>query len=183
MEMSPRVVGAGQDTREQDAVVVAVRLVAEHRDVEPLAAAPGQQVFDESGAGHAVADDDESGFGGQGMSSLPQGETRTAQTLNSGIRLIGSSASLVRRLTDARRLPVERHEHRVFADVAGQPGLEARRRRAAWSARCGSPSATPAEPRGQRMHLRERLRRGRQQFGDAPRLSAGLVVLRESGRW
>ena len=100
-----RVVGPGQDAREQDAVVVAVRFVTEDGDIEPLAAASGQQVFDESGAGHAVADDDESSFGGQGRSSLPQGETRTAQTLNSGIRLIGSSASLVRRLTGSSVCP------------------------------------------------------------------------------
>ena len=52
-------VGAGEDAREQDPVVVAVRLVAEHRDVEDLVAALGDHVLDESGAGHAVADDDE----------------------------------------------------------------------------------------------------------------------------
>ena len=54
-----RPVSAGEHARQQDAVVVAVRLVAEDRDVEQLAAAARQHVFDETGAGHAVADDDE----------------------------------------------------------------------------------------------------------------------------
>ena len=44
---------------EHDPVVVAVRLVAEHRDVELLAAAAGEDLLDRAGAGHAVADDDQ----------------------------------------------------------------------------------------------------------------------------
>ena len=59
MKMSSGSLRAGEHAREQDAVVVAVRLVAEHRDVEAIAAAAREHVLDEAGARHAVADDDE----------------------------------------------------------------------------------------------------------------------------
>ena len=84
----------GEDARQQDAVVVPVRLVAEDGHVEPVRAAPGEQIVDEPGAGHAVADHDET------VPRHAHDSPRTAQTLNSGIRLTGSSAAWVRRLID-----------------------------------------------------------------------------------
>ena len=54
-----RLLRAGEHAREQDAVVVAVRLVAEHGDLEAIAAGAREHVFDEAGARHAVADDHE----------------------------------------------------------------------------------------------------------------------------
>jgi hypothetical protein len=59
-----RILGAGEDVRQRDAVVVAVRLVAEHRDVEQLGAAAFEDLLDRAGAGHAVADDDQALPGG-----------------------------------------------------------------------------------------------------------------------
>ncbi len=50
---------AGQHVAEHDPVVVAVRLVAEHRDPELRAAAALEDLLDGAGAGHAVADDDQ----------------------------------------------------------------------------------------------------------------------------
>ena len=52
--------------------------------------------------------------------------TLTAQTLNSGMRLTGSSAALVRRLTDLFIAPVERDEDRVFADARRDLHFEGR---------------------------------------------------------
>jgi hypothetical protein len=49
----------GEHLGEQDAVVVAVGLVAEDGDGELLGAAPGEDLLDGPGAGHPVADDDE----------------------------------------------------------------------------------------------------------------------------
>ncbi len=54
-----RLLRSGQHAREQDAVVVAVRLVAEHGDLEAIAVGAGEHVLDEAGARHAVADDHE----------------------------------------------------------------------------------------------------------------------------
>ena len=54
-----RLVAAREHAREQDAVVVAARLVAEDRDFEPIAAAAREQIVDEPRPRHAVADDDE----------------------------------------------------------------------------------------------------------------------------
>ena len=53
------VLRAVQHVRQQDPVVVAVRLVAEHDDVELLGAAARQDLLDGARAGHAVADDHE----------------------------------------------------------------------------------------------------------------------------
>ena len=49
----------GEHARQQDAVVVPVRLVAEDGHVEPIGTVPGEQIVDEPGAGHAVADHDQ----------------------------------------------------------------------------------------------------------------------------
>ncbi len=46
-----------QNVGKQDAVVIAVRLVAEHRNVEQLGPAACQNLLHGAGAGHAVADD------------------------------------------------------------------------------------------------------------------------------
>src|SRR5262249_9347300 len=48
---------ATEDAGEQDAVVGAVRLVAEHADTEAVRVA-GEQFLDDAAAGHAGADDD-----------------------------------------------------------------------------------------------------------------------------
>ena len=61
------------------------------------------------------------------------GAMRTAQSLNSGMRDVGSSAGLVSRLARPRAAPVERHEDRVRADVGRQRGRGRAPRRAAWS--------------------------------------------------
>ena len=95
-----RMVRTGQHARQQDPVVVAVRFVAEHRHVETIAAAAGQYVLHQPRACHAVADHDQPPLRAHSGASDRNGSTRTAQTLNSGIRLVGSSAGLVRRFTD-----------------------------------------------------------------------------------
>ncbi len=59
MKISLGVLSAAQDVRQQDAVVVAVRLVAEHDDVELLRPAAREHLLDGARAGHAVPDDDE----------------------------------------------------------------------------------------------------------------------------
>src|SRR5262249_11944842 len=47
-----------EDVGQEDAVIVAVRLVAKHGDVEPVAI-EGEHVLDQARSGHAVADDDQ----------------------------------------------------------------------------------------------------------------------------
>ncbi|AQA25381.1 nitrite reductase (NAD(P)H), large subunit domain protein [Rhodococcus sp. MTM3W5.2] len=51
---------ARQHVREHDPVVVAVRLVADHRDVELVAAASGEDLLHRAGTGHSVADHNQS---------------------------------------------------------------------------------------------------------------------------
>jgi hypothetical protein len=51
-----RVLRAVQHIREQDAIVVAVRLGAQHRDVKLFATAARQNLFHRARARHAVAD-------------------------------------------------------------------------------------------------------------------------------
>jgi hypothetical protein len=97
-----RCVAAGEHAREQNAVVVAVRFVAKDGDLEQVAAAHAH-VFGQAGAGHAVAHNDEASLSvhvGRSSPSGSWGSARTAQTLNSGILLVGSSAGLVRRFAD-----------------------------------------------------------------------------------
>src|SRR5205814_4746653 len=78
---------AGEDAGQQDPVVRAVRFGADRGDGElPV---PRVQLGGQPRAGHPVPDDDR----GHSFSR------RTAQTLNSGIREVGSSASLVSALT------------------------------------------------------------------------------------
>ncbi len=55
-------VASRQHAREQDAVVVAAGLVAKHHDVEATRAPAPEQIVDEPGARHTVADDDQSLF-------------------------------------------------------------------------------------------------------------------------
>ena len=93
-------VASGQHAREQDAVVVAVRLVAEHGDRERAASAAGEHLLDQPGAGHAVADHDQTPRAAHAGCPAAAVATRAAHTLNSGIRLIGSSAAFVNRLAD-----------------------------------------------------------------------------------
>ena len=53
----------GQDVAEHDAVVVAVWLVADHRDEELITTTAGEDLLDGARAGHPVADHDETTFG------------------------------------------------------------------------------------------------------------------------
>src|SRR6266851_2998714 len=89
-------VALGENAGEQDAVVVAVGLVAEHGDLPARAAAPREQLLDETRAGHPVPDHH------QPLLQLPPPSMRTAQTLISGMRLTGSSAALVSRLAPSQ---------------------------------------------------------------------------------
>src|SRR5256886_12526669 len=91
-----RLVALGEHAGEQDAVVVAVGLVAEHGDLPALAAVPREQLLDEARARHPVADHH------QPLLQLPPPSMRAAQTLNSGMRLTGSSAALVSRLAPSQ---------------------------------------------------------------------------------
>ena len=113
-------VAAGEHARQQDAVVVAAGLVAEDGDRKLIAAAAREHVFHQPRARHAVADDDQAAFAvahaglsdagaRAGLKSCATCRTesrstvvsaRTAQTLNSGIPLVGSRAALVRRFAD-----------------------------------------------------------------------------------
>ena len=94
-----RVVGACQDARQQDPVVVAVRLVAEDRDVEPRRVAR-DHLLHQPRAGHAVANHHQPFPRLHGRALRSDALTRAAHTLNSGILLIGSSAVLVSLLAD-----------------------------------------------------------------------------------
>src|SRR5262249_6994447 len=91
----------GKNAGKQNAIVVSVRLVAEDRHRECIAPAAREDVFDKPGASHAVADNHQPLLGVHGGSCLSK---RAAQTLNSGILLVGSSAGFVRRLTDSSPL-------------------------------------------------------------------------------
>src|SRR5262245_14651097 len=84
---------AGEHARQQDAVVVAARLVAEHDDLETAAAA--DHLLHQSRAGHPVAHDDQPSARAHDPAS-----TATAQILNSGISLVGSRAAFVRRFAE-----------------------------------------------------------------------------------
>src|SRR5712671_3932137 len=53
---------AGKNIRQHDPIVVAVRFIAEHRDIELIRAAAGQHFLDSAGAGHAIADYNEFHF-------------------------------------------------------------------------------------------------------------------------
>jgi len=53
-------VRAGNNTRQEDAVVISMRLFAEHDNVEVFLAIAAGQFFNESSAGHSVADDNQS---------------------------------------------------------------------------------------------------------------------------
>jgi hypothetical protein len=98
----------GEDAGEEDSVVVAVRLVTEHGDVEGGTTPAGEDVVDEARPRHPVPDHDQPllrrhdfrhGF----PPVLDGASMRTAHTLNSGIRLVGSRAGLVNQLADPLR--------------------------------------------------------------------------------
>src|SRR4051794_36921703 len=132
-----------QEVRQQDAVVGAVGLGAEDGDRHPVLRVAGAQLLDEAGAGHAVADDDHLGALHAARS------TRTAQTLNSGIFEIGSSAGLVTRFA----LPwppqwngMNTVSERIVAVTRAAPRAVPRR----LTTRTGSPPPIPSrwEPSG-----------------------------------
>ena len=54
-----RVMGAGQHTGQQDAVVVAAGFLSQHGDVVGFLTAQRHHLFHEAGAGHAIANDHE----------------------------------------------------------------------------------------------------------------------------
>jgi len=56
------VLSAGKNIRQHDPIVVAVRFIAEHRDIELIRSAAGQHFLDSAGAGHAIAHYDEFHF-------------------------------------------------------------------------------------------------------------------------
>src|SRR5215203_2553097 len=106
-------VRAGEDSREQDAIVVAVRLVAEHDDLVAVVPATRDELLDEPRTDHPIPDHDEPLSVGTGehlalclLHALitpwrtDGASMRTAHTLNSGMRLVGSSAGLVSRLIE-----------------------------------------------------------------------------------
>ncbi len=97
--------GAAEHLAEQDPVVGAALLLAVDDDVVASERLSLDQLVEQAAGGHPVADD------GQDLLAQAQAAplaivvavtvasaTRTAQTLNSGIRLIGSSAGMVRML-------------------------------------------------------------------------------------
>src|SRR5206468_5115376 len=53
-----RLVGPGKNTREKNAVVVAIRLVTEDNHVETVAATAGDDLFQQTRSRHPVPDDD-----------------------------------------------------------------------------------------------------------------------------
>jgi hypothetical protein len=57
-----RLVRARQDAREQNAVVIAARLVAEHHDIETIRAAAREEIVHHPGAGHPISDNDKALF-------------------------------------------------------------------------------------------------------------------------
>jgi hypothetical protein len=91
---------AAEELAELDAVVGPVGLVAVDGDREPLEATLGEQAVEQAAGRHAVADDCELLLVHRGASLSAPALTRTAQTLNSGMRLVGSSTGLVSRLAD-----------------------------------------------------------------------------------
>lgn len=99
----------GDHAREQDPVVGGVVLGADHAHADPFSV--GVQacgLLGEAGADHPVAHDHDltRGRALHGAQLLPpgvcvsSGSSRTALTLNSGMRLVGSSAGFVRLLAD-----------------------------------------------------------------------------------
>ena len=146
MKMSSGSVRAGEHAREQDAVVVAVRLVAEHRDVEAIAAAAASTSSTRRAPAMPLPMTTRRAFALIARGPRRRGvAARTAQTLNSGMRLIGSSAGVRQPVDRLLAAPVERHEHRVLADRRASTFSRERRRPAARRQRArASPSATPS---------------------------------------
>jgi len=70
-----RILIAADDGGEQDAVVVAVRLVAEDGDVEEVLAAAAEDLFDRANAGHPVANDDQTNLS-HGRAPVSQSTSR-----------------------------------------------------------------------------------------------------------
>src|SRR5690606_8718382 len=92
--------GAGDHVAEKHPVVGLAGLVAEHGDEMVPVPVGGGEVLDEAGPDHPVPDDDDvahevtsCAMGDRRVGEA--GRTSTAQTLNSGIDEIGSTASLV----------------------------------------------------------------------------------------
>jgi hypothetical protein len=88
----------GEHAGQENAVVVAVRLVAENDDVELVGAAAGEYILDQPCAGHAVADHHQTPF--RGHCAFSRVSTRTAHVLKAGMRLVGSSAAIVSLFAD-----------------------------------------------------------------------------------
>ena len=65
-------------------------------------------------------------------SVAPARSRRAAQTLNSGIRLVGSRAGFVSSVRPSLAAPVEGHEDGVLPDGRGEVRREAWRGRGAW---------------------------------------------------
>src|SRR5579872_7381091 len=92
---------AAQNFSEEDAVVTAALFLANDGDVIHRACVARQQLIKKTACRHAVADDHKLFFTHWQLlcaAAIPEGTTRTAHTLNSGIRLTGSRAGLVTRL-------------------------------------------------------------------------------------
>src|SRR5205814_6704489 len=90
----------------EDAVVRAAGLLAVDGDVDARGGAALEQFVEQAARRHAVADDGEALLRWrrhQAAASAERARARTAHTLNSGMRLVGSSAGIVRML--AARLP------------------------------------------------------------------------------
>ncbi len=88
---------AGEDARQENAVVVDMGLIAEDRDFEVMVVA--KDLFETADAGHAVTDDDEllfELFAGH-YRWTPDFSTRTADCLKLGSREMGSNALWVRK--------------------------------------------------------------------------------------
>src|ERR1019366_8369678 len=96
--------GSAEHLAEQDPVVGAALLFAEDRDLVAPRGLALHELVEETAGAHAVADDRErlSGHAQAALSGAPArpgptARARTAQTLNSGMRLAGSSAGIVSR--------------------------------------------------------------------------------------
>ena len=87
--VEPELLGVGEaaeDGGQEDAVVGAVRLVAEHADVEAVGRA-GEDFLDDAGAGHAGADDDEGRAASLDHGAAPAGSASVINPRGRNLRM------------------------------------------------------------------------------------------------
>ena len=115
----------GDDTAEKNAIVTAMRLLAEDGDLVSVQGVPADQLVEEPARGHAVADDRQALLA-QGWASVRcvhglKAYGRDLEFRHTADRVQGGVGQQIHRLAAA---PVERGEHRVRSNGRGDFDFE-----------------------------------------------------------